>query len=206
MTVKPEWWPDWVGDTCIIVAGGPTAKEQPYHLIRPEHRVIVINNAHQLVPGADILFACDLAWWRRYGATLTFKGLRLSTDKHACKLPYGVQQVNLDRPSDKMNLVKFNTVGWGGNSGFQALNLAVQMGAKKIVLVGYDMTTVHGLHWHGSHPRGMNNPTENNVRRWCRAVDGAADDLEPLGIKVVNCSPVSALQRYEKMGLKEALA
>jgi len=153
-----------------------------------------------------MLFACDLAWWKRYGPELQFKGLRLSTDKHSCRAGWGVQQVNLDRPSDRLNLTRYNTVGWGGNSGFQALNLAIQFGCHKIILIGYDMTTVHGLHWHGRHPNGMNNPTEQNVKRWRRAVDDAADDIERLGIDVVNCSPLSALTRYPIMTLEEALA
>lgn len=203
----PAWWPAWRGETCAIVAGGPSAKDHDFDLLRKSGaKVIAINNAHQLVPWADMLFACDLAWWKRYGPGLEFKGLRLSTDKHSCKASWGVQQVNLDRPSDNLNLIHYNTVGWGGNSGFQALNLAVQFGCSKIILIGYDMTTVNGLHWHGRHPQGMNNPTEQNVKRWRRAVDAAADDLEPLGIEVINCSRLSALTRYPKMTLQEALA
>lgn len=193
----------------MIVAGGPSAGDQDYELVHDSGaKTIVINNAHQLAPWADVLFACDLVWWKRYGPTLPFDGLRLSTDKNSCepRQPWGVQQVMLERPSDKLNLIRYNCVGWGGNSGFQALNLAVQFGCLKIILVGYDMTTQHGLHWHGAHPRGMNNPTEINVRRWCRAIDNAADDLEPLGIEVINASPISALTRYPKLSLKEALA
>lgn len=205
----PAWWPDWRGDKCVIVAGGPSAGEQDYELVHETGaKTIVINNAHKLVPWADVLFACDLAWWKRYGPALVFDGLRLSTDKNSCepRQPWGVQQVMLDRPSDKLNLARYNCVGWGGNSGFQALNLAVQFGCHKIILVGYDMTTRHGLHWHGPHPTGMNNPTEINVQRWRRAIDAAADDLEPLGIEVINTSEISALTRYSKMSLREALA
>ena len=205
----PSWWPNWHGKTCVVVAGGPSAKDQPLHLLdKRKHKVIVINNAHQLFPRAHVLFACDFAWWRRYGPGLTFKGLRLSTDKNSCepRQPWGVQQVMLDRPSDKLNLVRYNCVGWGGNSGFQALNLAIQFGCHKIILVGYDMTTQRGLHWHGAHPPGMNNPTEQNIRRWRRAIDGAADQIAPLGIEVINASAISMLERYPRMELEAALA
>ena len=40
-------------------------------------------------------------------------------------------------------------IGGGGNSGFQALNLALQWGARKIILVGFDLTDENGLHWYG---------------------------------------------------------
>lgn len=63
----------------------------------------------------------------------------------------------------------------------------------------------HGLHWHGKHEGGLNNPTQGNVKRWRNCVDGAADTLKTLGIPVINVSPVSALRNYPKMDLMEAL-
>jgi hypothetical protein len=101
--------------------------------------------------------------------------------------------------------MKFGTVGWAGNSGFHCLNLAVQMMPVKIILVGFDMTLAHGLHWHGRHPSGLNNPSDRNVDRWRRCVDAAAEVIAALGIKVINVSPISALQNYPKMSLQEAM-
>ena len=101
--------------------------------------------------------------------------------------------------------MKLGTVGWAGNSGFHCLNLAVQLMAAKIVLVGFDMTVAHGLHWHGRH-EGLNNPTERNVVRWRRCIDDAAEVIDALGIQCINASPISALQNYPKMSLGEALA
>lgn len=204
----PDWWPSWHGKTCVIVAGGPSSKDQPLHLLKGTRtKIIAINNAHELVPKAHVLFACDLSWWKRYGPDLKFKGLRLSTDKNACEPinNWGVQRVMLERPSDKLILTGYNRVGWGGNSGFQALNLAVLFGCTKIILVGYDMTTHNGLHWHGAHPPGMNNPSEANIIRWRKAVDAAADQIAPLGIQVINASKQSYLTRYPKMSFEKAL-
>lgn len=62
-----------------------------------------------------------------------------------------------------------------------------------------------GLHWHGKHGKGLNNPMEKNVERWRRAIDGVAPILAALGIKAANCSAVSALAAYPKMSLEEAL-
>lgn len=135
-------------------------------------------------------------------------GLRLSVDKAACRNPWSVHQVGLNKNDDRLELVKFGTVGWGGNSGFHALNLAVQFlsGSGKIILVGYDMTIANGLHWHGAHPKGMNNPQAGNVERWRRCIDHAAETIAALGITVINTSPDSALCNYPKMGLLEAMA
>lgn len=101
---------------------------------------------------------------------------------------------------------EFGTIGWGGNGGFHALNLAVQFGVKKIILIGYDMRLDLGVHWHGPHPEKMGNPTDGNVARWRRVIDEAALTLEGLEIEVVNCSEISALKSYPKMNLERALA
>jgi hypothetical protein len=51
-------------------------------------------------------------------------------------------------------------VGGGGNSGFQAVNLAAQFGASRIILIGFDMTDRGGKHWYGrNHWPMSNNPT-----------------------------------------------
>lgn len=202
----PDWWPDWSGETCVIVASGPSAKDTPIDLARGKARVIAINNSWRLAPWADVLFACDLRWWDRYGvATADFEGLRLSTDANACRRYPFLGRVALDRSSDRMNFAILNRVGWGGNSGFQALNLAAQFGANRIVLVGYDMTTRHGAHWHGRHPNGMANPSEPNIARWRRALDGAAQSLVDAGVEVLNASPISMLTGYPRVRFVDAL-
>lgn len=93
-----------------------------------------------------------------------------------------------------------------GNSGFQALNIAVQFGVRRIALVGFDLRIDRGVHWHGRHARGLNNPGDLHMMHWRHALNGAADDFARLGIDVVNCSPVSTLTAYPVMTLKEAVA
>lgn len=208
VSAMPEWWPDWRGQTCVIVAGGPSAGSQDYRLVwSSSARVIAINNAHQLVPWADILFACDRAWWQHYGPELDFAGLRITTDERHDEIDpsLGVERINMLRHREDVVLGKGACVGWGGNSGFQALNLALLLGVRRIVLVGYDMTTAQGSHWHGRHGGGLPNPTEANVGRWRRAVDGAADAARDLDVEVLNASSGSALRRYRKVSLAEAL-
>lgn len=93
----------------------------------------------------------------------------------------------------------------GGNSGFQALNLAVQFGAKRIILVGFDMRLDHGVHWHGPHGKGLNNPRDPLFASWRDALNGAAPTLAALGVEVLNASAISALTAYPIMDLREAV-
>lgn len=167
--------------------------------------MIAINNSWSLVPFADILYACDFAWWERHAGAPEFGGLKLSGDKQVVRRNWGVEAIRIRRNGDILNLVEPGTVGWGGNSGFHALNLAIQFGARRILLLGYDMRIDRGVHWHGPHPCGMNNPSAPNVARWRRNLDDLAPVIEALEVEVINCSPVSALQNYPKMDLMEAL-
>lgn len=203
----PVWFPDWRGETAILVASGPSAKDVSLVLAKGKARFLAINSSWKLCPWADALYACDWAWWNNNTGCPEFEGLKLSIDRRTCQdyPQWGVHKVTCDKGTDMLVLNKFNTIGWGGNSGFGALNLAVQFGATKIILVGYDMRVDFGSHWHGDHPAGMHNPKSGNVVRWCRAVDGAAKQLKPVGVEVINCSPISALQNYPKMTLAEAL-
>lgn len=196
----------------VIVGGGPSADKIDYREVKEvarqegiELRWIAINNSIQLIPDADILYACDYAWWEANGGAMYFKGLKLSVDKLCLRRPWDIKQVFLNKADDRLELVKFGTVGWGGNSGFHCLNLAVQFLAAKIILVGLDMTLAYGIHWHGPHQKGMNNPKERSVERWRRVIDAGAPIIRRLAIPVINASPISALENYPKMPILEAI-
>jgi len=106
---------------------------------------------------------------------------------------------------NRMAFDQFGVLGAGGNSGFQAVNLAAQTGAARIALVGFDMTISAGVHWHGRHKPGLNNPGHLVIDGWRRGLDAMAPKLAALGIEVVNCSAQSALKAYRHMSLEEAL-
>lgn len=203
---RPEWWPSWEGETVVIVASGPSAKDVPLDLAKGRARFIAINTSWRLAPWADILHACDVAWWDHAAGCPEFQGIKLTVEKRAAAKYADVHMIDCRKPDDRIYLEPLGTVGWGGNSGFHALNLAVQFGCAKIILVGFDMTDAYGKHWHADHPRPMNNPSRNNIGRWRRSIDRAWKVIEPLGIRVINCSPISALENYPKMTLQEALA
>lgn len=203
---NPKWYPDWNGETCVIVASGPSAKDIDLEpAVNAKVRFIAINSSWKLAPWADILYACDAIWWRNNKDALKeFEGLKITQDKVAYD-EFGINRVICERHHENLVLDRPGFVGWGGNSGFHCINLCIQFGIKKIILVGYDMHLKGGTHWHGNHPAGMNNPTDGNVARWRRTIDGAAPTIKKLGIKVINTSFVSALTQYPKMSLVEAL-
>jgi len=203
--MRPFWYPDWKGETCVIIASGPSAKEIDLSPIKGKARCIAINTSIELYRDADILYACDVAWWRQYKPLWqTFGGLKITQDKLA-KDEFEINRVICERHHENLVLDRPGFVGWGGNSGFHCLNLTIQFFCKRTILVGFDMNLNEGSHWHGDHPNGMHNPTKANVDRWRRTFDAAAPVVRRLGIEVINTSMKSALVNYPKMSLVEAL-
>ena len=95
----------------------------------------------------------------------------------------------------------------GANSGYQAINLAVHFGAKRIILLGYDMKSGPGgeLHHHPDHPTGMNNPDAGNYARWIKNFATMEPDLNRAGVEVINCTPGSALECFPRAHLEDVL-
>lgn len=197
----PDWWPDWRGHRCVIVAAGPSAKEANLELVRGRAKTIVINTSWRLAPWADVLYACDCKWWKANKEALSFSGLKL-TQSQNCDYP-DLHWVHVD-VGGQISTTPMR-IGGGGNSGFQACNLALQFGARPLILVGFDMRVDLGLHWHGPHGAGLNNPNEDRVKKWRRFLDDAAPEFDRLGVKVMNTSLNSALRNYPKLSLDDAL-
>jgi hypothetical protein len=201
--VRPAWFPEWSDQTVVIVASGPSAgKVELEHLTCGRTRVIAINESWRLAPWAEILYAGDAVWWRHARGCPDFRGIKVSIDAAACR-EWSLHRLDCAKAGDRIER-RPGTVGWGGHSGFGALNLAIQLGVSRIALVGYDLTLASGLHWHGPHAT-LRNPREAQITRWRRAVDSVAPIAAELGIEIVNCSPISMLEAFPKMTLAQAL-
>lgn len=195
----------WDGETVVCVAAGPSAKEADLELVRGRAKVIVINESWRLAPWADVLYACDPKWWKLRGPKPEeFAGLRVTQD-----LPYAleakIKRVGLSHGKNEVLTETPGLLGWGYNSGFHALNMAVQAKAKRVILVGYDMSIARGAHWHGRHEVGLSNPDAKAVERFRVTLDAQAERLKLLGVEVLNTSARSALVGFRKVDLREAL-
>lgn len=199
-------WPDWSGETVAIIASGPSAKSAGVHLLKGKMRILAIKRSYELAPFADVVYGCDGPWWHSVRGLPEFKGLKLAYDEGACR-DFGIQRVDIpDKYSNELLLGEVGKVGAAGNSGFQALNLTVQFGAKRILLVGFEASVRSGDHWYGRNNwSGANNPDENLTNRWRQALDNSAGVLAGLGIDVINTAPFSQLRKFQKMTIHDAL-
>lgn len=192
----PEKW--------VICASGPSMASVDLGLLRRfrSWRVLVVNCTHRLVPWADALYAGDLQWWERYHEqTRDFGGEKWTWSEMAA-VRYGLNRARL---SGGHGLCRNRLeVHSGGNSGYQAVNLAYHFGARRIVLLGFDMHRKAGGHWHGEH-EGMLSAPATHIPVWRQAFNRLAFDLRAEGVRVVNATDGTALECFPRMPLAEAL-
>lgn len=170
--------------------------------------MIAVNDAYRLLPGAAVLYACDAAWWHHHKGAPDFQGERWSShgspsptrhndktevaERYGVRLVWGRDQAGFSTDPEAIH--------YGSNSGFQAVNLALLMGARRVVLVGFDM---HGAHFFGAHPKPLRNTT--SYGGFIRAFERAADRL-PEGVQILNATPGSALRCFPMVSLDDVLA
>jgi len=212
-----SWWPNLKGRTVAILAAGPSMTRAQADLIKSSAEVYrcVINRSWELASDADMLYGCDWQWHRRKAPHRDgFKGMRV-----VGALP---NQRNVHLPPDMawqeplLNYVKVvagktrmvwdgPTLGAGGNSAFQAVNLLARCGAVNVILVGVDCHSPN-QHWFGVHDH-IEAPVQkqHTVDGWINSWTNAAPDLERRGVKVLNCTPGSTLKAFPYADLFDAL-
>lgn len=186
--------------TWFCLASGPSMRADDVEAIRGRGKVIAVNNTVQLAPWADVLYSCDRAWWLAYADQIKgFAGWRVALAQDG--LPSDVDGFPWSYASG-LGLDRLHT---GNNSGYQAINLAFLMGAKKIVLLGYDMQHP-GKHWHPPHPAPLGNFCRGMPELCIPKFTALADDLRAQGIEVINASRETALTCFKRLTLAETLA
>lgn len=201
-----DWFPDWRGEICVLVAAGPSAAAADLGRLRDRCRVVVINRSFELAPWADALYACDLKFWEVYPAARQFAGLKITQDMRAVEAFPGLLHMPMlktEKGAPAMGLSdKPGHIGGGGNSGFQCLDAVTQFGASQIYLVGFDMA---GGHWHDPHSPPLHNPSEDAFGNWIGCFERARDDLMCRGARVFNCNPHSQLKCFPYAPLAQAV-
>lgn len=94
----------------------------------------------------------------------------------------------------------------GNNSGWQVVQIAAMSGGSPIVLIGYDAREpLSGApsHWHGYHPR--REPVAV-FKQYRESFAQGAKAIKAAGVRVINASPGSAINAFEKMDLEAALS
>jgi hypothetical protein len=188
--------------TIVIVATGPSAGAVQLELTRG-WPVLAVNDGWRIVPWAQALYACDGAWWEYHEEEVRchFQGQSWTQDRQAAE-KYGLHYI-CSKVGPGLSQ-QHGLIHQGCNSGYQAINLAWQLGAGRFVLVGFDFTLHKGKrHFFGDHPGALNKASP--YEQWKPLLQQLADDLAGAGCEVINCSPHTALTCFPVGDLEESL-
>lgn len=173
-----------MADTVVCIASGPSlTDDQCLEVKRSGHPTIAVNNSWMMAGFARILYAGDLAWWDMYHGYCSFTGERWT---------------NSPRAADKYGL-KLHKVYGAHSSGQRAIELAIQQGAKRVILIGYDCHVNGGAHWHPDH--AGKNPDAARCAKWLQQYRS----LQTKGAEIINCTPGSALTQFRRGDLCSTL-
>ncbi len=201
----------WAGETAIILGGGPSLALEDVNLCRGKGRVLAVKEAHLLAPWADALYAGDAKWWRGYRGAPEFAGLKYTIE----------QDPNEERMGDWPGLQVLKNTGAEGleleptglrtgyNSGYQAIGLAVHLGATRIILLGFDMWRAPdgSQNWFEQYPHLMrSHHVPSPYPLFLQAFASIVEPLKRAGVEVVNASRATRLAAFPFLSLEESLS
>lgn len=193
-----------------MLASGPSLSAEDVEYVRGKAKVIAINASYALAPWADVLYVADanpFKWYWEHGpkgyeriAMRDFRGLKFSLTSKSARWA-GVQVLKHGR-EEGLSLDP-TRLCLGMNSGYQAINLAVLLGAARILLLGYDMGVAKDgrEYWHEQHPHKKRSP----YKSFQRLFPSIVAPLKKAGVEAINCSRETALTCFPRMSLGEAL-
>ena len=164
--------------------------------------MIAVKDTWRLLPRADVIYGCDEHWWEHYATEIRVKSTaELWTQCADAARIYNLNRISGEsRPGLGRKILHF-----GGNSGYQAVNLAFLFGAIRIILVGFDMQrTDNKVHFFGHHPyhRPTGGPNSQLLSDWCDKFAVLANDLRSEGVEVLNATRTTALTCFERRELE----
>jgi hypothetical protein len=222
MTEEPFLPPDvFEADrACFIIGGGPSIKNMDLRPLigRP---MITVNRQYVLFPESTVHFSCDGTWLKREAPD--FDKIHTGRFRAYCRHefkgdrrqgPYGMKVYHHERAVEGSARRTYNDRGLttalnhlrGNNSGGMAINLAWHLGARLLVLLGFDMQ-MRGpdRHWYPETPdRAVCNPTTYRDV-FLPVMNSIAEPAKALGMRIVNATPGSALTCFETANFEEFL-
>jgi len=195
----------WEDETVYLFGGGPSLLSSIAEYDFSDHYVIGANNSF-LLRDVDILYFGDAKfyWWNEKEIQ-TFKGLKITSDQG---IQHGNKSVNGQHKIKVVKIGKYkglesrsNRIGWNRSSGAAAINVAIHLGAKKIVLLGYDMRVINGHKNWMVHEKEQTN--QNPYDYMLVGFTQVARQLGRFNCSVVNATPKSKIEVFPMVELKE---
>jgi hypothetical protein len=194
---------EWPNERAFILCGGESIRAQREQIKQIRGHIIAIKEGVLLRPDAEVLFIggehSDII---AKPLIPMFRGKYIvARGKSNPGLPSNIKRVS--RTKDHSRLCDDPTTVCGYDTGTSAINLAYHFGAREIVLLGYDMTGTRWFNGEWKHPMPM--IPDLHFRRHMKPLGDIARDAKAKGIRIVNCSPISRVECFEKQPLEKFL-
>lgn len=188
----------------VIIGGGTSLKGFDFNRLNKEF-TIAVNHTIEFYPQATCLLFGDKIFLHKYDKTKfnfdDYKGLIFARD--TCKSSKPFQDWDLeekenvyffeglrDEPSMNPRKGLFHPT----SSGFLAMNLALQMGARKIYLLGFDYYKENEqMHFFKDHEHHIKYDSDRLERKLVKI-----PYFEKYRNRFINCSPKSKIDIFEK--------
>jgi len=205
--MQPSKLLDWTGQTCVVLASGPSLTDEQVDWVTPSSaRTIAVNSTvFKLLAEPDITYAGDFLWHKVNVQKVKEK------DPHAdiwtCDRTAAERyQLNWVKGVNALGLGRGPHIHTNGNSLAQAVNLAYLFGCRRILLLGADMKLgpKGEKHWHPDHP----SPLMQGMcfGDWIYKFNHLAVDLKKESCEVINCTPGSALTCFPMSTIEKELS
>lgn len=210
----------------VCLASGPSLVAEDVEYVRGKATVIAINDAIRLAPWADLLYSSDQIWWgNHYREMRSFPGIkvRVAPSQHRlmtvapkgccpnCQRRMPVSEkvcwcdgiITMRNAGERGLSLDPGAIVTGHNSGTSAINVAVHLGAHRILLLGYDMgpDDKGRRHFFDKGPVTISSP----FMKFRTLTATMVEPLKAAGIEVINCSRRTALDCFPQQPLRECL-
>lgn len=194
----------WGGETAYIIGGGPSVNDLDLDLLKDKW-TIGVNVAFRYFPWVTAMYFGDCSLYPSIREDLlNYKGLKFCSCGRVPEKGWpGVKRITRGKPSG-IDSSRRHRIAWNGNSGTSAINIAYWLGAKRIVLLGFDMRRFDkSKNFHSDYPK--ESPELSPFKRYLRHFPNVAADAKSLGIEILNCSDISLIEQFPKVKLEDTL-
>lgn len=180
---------------------------EPIH----DKHTIGVNHAFLIGNWIDVFYFSDTAMWDNEQLTeqmMEYRGLRITNNAVFTGEMYDETGLKYVKRSEKKRYGltdEKDAVCFNNNTGLSAIDLAYHFGAKRIILLGLDMTVGPlGSHIHGINTRFSRgeDPT-GSFKKHMLSVGNIWKDARDNGIEILNASQISKIPLFPKVRAKD---
>lgn len=188
-------------ETIVVIASGPSLTQADCDLAKQHFITLAVSDAYKLID-ANYQYACDQKWWSAHlpinGKAKKYTQVESPSDIEWAESRGIIPVAGISKAGLGLDKIHHNH-----NSGAQAINLAYLLGARRIILLGFDMQwTDNKSHFFGDHPAVLRNVNPTiHIPHFTQL----AAELEREGVEVINCTRETALHQFRRATLEQVI-